>query len=327
MENHQKKSFDKIAKILVLLGKDIASDILKNFSREEVLMIARTMQNIKRIPEHEVDQLLFEFLKVVETKSTSTSGGLEATQKILKYAFKGEQGELLSKEIGSLTPKIDAVEQVDSKLLASLISEEHPQTIAVIIAFCPAKKAGDTLKQLSSELRTEVLFKLVNLGNISTELIEDVNLLLKEKIHKMNAHSGNKIGGIDSILKMLATLPPKQAQEFIDHLAHRDPELADQINQKMFTFKHLIKVSDSDIKTILSNIKLEQLKDALVGEEDIIVEKFTHNMSERAKELFLDDLKILKRKQAEVFQAQQSILKKIKELEQEGKLTLFEKVV
>ena len=322
------QSYHKIATLLLILEKDIASELLKNFTRKEVVKILQTMNKISKVPEQEIEPLLFEFLSVMNTQNHSIQGGHDVTNKLIHQAFKGEYAEHLNAEITSRSYRMPALDDIIPQSLAKIIINEHPQTIALILAFCTPRKAGIVLKNLPKSLHTEILLRLSKIDNVSVELIEEINEDLKLRIDQFNTTEGPKKGGLDSIVAMLSGLSKEQSKHYLDNLYERDPDLADKIKEKMFTFEHLINIPDSDIEVILRHIKTDKLLTALVNEHENIINKFTRNMSKRAAEMFLDELDLMSQKKIkDKHSTQQEILNKIRDLASEDKLLLFEKTV
>ena len=315
--------YQKIAALLLSFGKDIAAEVLKQMSKDEVKKVVRALQDLGQIEKSEIDALTDEFYQVLQSEDKYIEGGKRKTIELIKHSFKGEDGETLIHEIEHSSPQLEAVQHASAEVLSNLISNEHPQTIAIIIAFCDPVKAGQVLKLLPESIHSEIFMRIANLDTVSAEMIEELDQTLKKQIEEKNPGNRRKVGGLEQIIRMLNKQDPKQREVFIAGLEERDPELAQAVREQLFTFIHLLKLSDKDMQSVLSNINRDRLKVALAGESKELVAKFMQSMSERAAESLREDLENRKKlRKSEVVEAQQEILAKVKLLAEQGVISL-----
>lgn len=320
--------YQKIAALLLSFGQDIAAQILKRMSKEEVKKITAAMQDLGQIEKSVIEQFTDEFYQVLQSDDTYIQGGKRQTIELLKHSFKGETADSLIHELEHASPQIEAVNLATAELLGNLIRNEHPQTIAIIIAFCDPVKAGQVLKLLPEALHSEILMRIANLDTVSSEMIEELDATLKKQIESNKPGNHSRVGGIEQIVAMLNQQDPDQREIFLNGLDSRDPELAQAVKERLFTFAQLRDISDKDIQTLLTHINREKLKIALAGESKQVVDKFMHNMSQRAAENLSEDLENrTKLRKSEVLEAQQEILEKVKSLSAQGVLSMFDKLV
>ncbi|MFK7825525.1 MAG: flagellar motor switch protein FliG [Oligoflexales bacterium] len=320
--------YQKIAALLLSFGKDIAAQVLKQMSKEEVKKVTRALQDLGQIEKIQIDELSNEFYQVLQSEDIHLKGGKRKTIELLKHSFKGEKGESLAHEIENSNPQLEAVNLATAKVLSTLISNEHPQTIAIVIAFCDPIKAGQVLKLLPESLHSEVFMRIANLDTVSAEIVEELDETLKKQIEERSPGNQRKVGGIEQIVGMLNKQDSKQREIFLIGLEERDPQLVQAVRERLFTFSHLLKLSDKDLQSVLSHINRERLKVALAGESRKLVEKFMLNMSKRSAESLHEDLENRKKlRKSEVAQAQQEILTKIKLLADQGVISLFDETV
>ena len=328
MKSQHFTPYQKIAALLLSFGQDIAAKILKQMSKDEVTRIAKAMKDLGRVDKSEIEVLVNEFYDVLQSESHHVEGGKRKTIKYLSSTFKGEERESLIKEIEQSSPQLESVHLASANTLSSLIKNEHPQTIAIVVAFCDPVKAGEIIKLLPESIHSEILLRIANLDTVSSEMIEELDQTLKKQIedHEPGGHA--KVGGIEPIVAMLNKQDQQQRESFLQGLEERDKPLADAVRRRLFTFSHLLNLSDKDMQSLLSHINRESLKVALAGESRKLVDKFMHNMSQRAANTLNDDLNNRSKiKKSEVVQAQQKILERVKYLADQGVISLHDDMV
>ena len=320
--------YQKIAALLLSFGQDIAAQVLKQMSKDEVKKIAKAMQDIGRIDNGHMNHLINEFYEVLQNEDQHVQGGKRRTIELLKKSFKGEEGELLIEEIEQASPQLESVHLASAETLSNIIRNAHPQTIAIVVAFCDPVKAGQVIKLLPESLQSEIFLRIANLDTVAAEMVEELDQTLKKQIEDHNPGNRSKVGGIEPIVAMLNKQDPDQREVFLKGLEERDPDLANAVREKMFTFAHLLSLSDRDMQTLLSHINRNRLKIALAGEGAKLVDKFMQNMSQRAAETLREELENRKKlRKSEVLEAQQEILTKVKSLAEQGVLSLFDDMV
>ena len=315
-------SKEKVAILLLALGEDIAADIFKNLSEQDIKKIAPRLSQLKQVDQKTIDLVFSEFYQLLSDPTRAYQSGANYAKTLLEKAFPGEQGDSI-RELISAPPELTALLDLDAPRLANLMASEHPQTIALILAFCPPKLAADTLSRLPEALQPSLMIRLAHLGPVDPQVIEDIDQHLKEEVAKMGGLRSMKLGGSDKVAKILAAMGKASSEKILDDLADQNQAIAEEVRGLMFTFQDLVKVSDKGIQLILQKVDQKLLMVAMKTAPDAVREHFLGQMSERARKRFEEDCESLgKLKLSEVEAAQAEITSVAQALEQSGDLTI-----
>lgn len=318
----------KAAILMLAFGEEIAAEILKHMSEEEVKGIVRSMQQLGSVEEKIVAEVLQEFYGCLLHAKPLLSGGYAKAKDLLQKAFKDEKASLYIDELSSGNLKMEAVDKADASTLASVLAKEHPQTIALVLAFCDAKKCGEIIKGLPQGLHTEVLVRLARLDRVNAEVVEAVDQALMAELKSRLNPVEIKKGGVDALVKMLSQLNKESRENMLAQLQERDPELAQTVEERLFTFEDLMGLSDQNLQILIKAVSQEWWKKALKISTPSLKDKIFANMSSRAAQLLQEDMEALPpMRKTEVEGVQQSILKKLRELEEQGLIILDQEVV
>lgn len=313
---------EKIAILLLSFGEEIAAEILRGMTKEEVKHIATAMSRLGAVDASEADKIIVEFhdLLIHKTGPVRVKGTRDIAQHLLQTALKTKD---VSRYIGA--GRIDALDDVGPTLIAAIIKQEHPQTMALILAHLDASKASETIKLLPATLRSTVLVRVSQLEDVGQEVIDDLNRTLHERVSHLSPLIAMQRGGTKSVSQILAHLDSASAKKLLEDLEARDPALAAEIRAQMFTFDDIARLSDHDIKELLKHVKSDTLKLACKKTTDLVRSRLFANMSERAVKTFKEDAEAMgKRKVSDVEEAQRQIASKLLDLHEAGTVNLFD---
>ena len=324
MATNKYSGAQKAAMLLLSFGEEISAEIFKHMTEFEIKRIGSAMSRLGRLEQDVIDEVMLEFYQILQQNRKYFYGGSEYTAKVIGHAFKGgEADELIEQLALGSTANLDSLELIDPRTLANFIRNEHPQTIALILAHLDPMKCGETIRILPESLHTEILIRIANLDSVAPEIIDEVDEVLRNEIQAMGNLSSSKIGGVEPIAEMLNLLDKATEEQILDNLEERDPDLAEQIRQLMFVFDDLIKIDDRGIQELIKNIKNEQWMVALKTASEGVADLVFRNMSDRAATMLREDMEAMSAvKLSEVEQAQFEILQACKKLEEEGKLVI-----
>ncbi len=315
----------KAAIFLILMGEEFTSEVYKYLDEEDIKRIGIEMAKIEYIPAEAVKKILEE----ANIEAKEMMGDLSITpEEFLKQSlFKayGEKGkeiyEEIKKELGPETFK--KLRKLDPKTIASFLSNEHPQTVAIILVHLDSDLAGQVLQLLPERIRGEVLYRIALLNKVDPEVVKEISDALEAELQSVGGALGKKIGGPERAAEILSHAGRELEDELLTEIEDENPTLAEEIRRYLFTFEDFLKVDDFAIQTLLREISTDDLKLALKGAPPEVKEKFFRNMSKRAADLIKDELEMMPPVRiTEVEKAQQNIIKTAKKLEQEGKIVL-----
>lgn len=314
----------KAAILLLSFGEDISAEIFKNLNEFEIKRVGSAMSRLGRLEQDIVDEIMMEFYGILQQNKKFFYGGNDFTKKVIGSAFKGGDADQMIEDLAlSSSANLDSLELIDPRTLSTFIRNEHPQTIALILAHLDPKKCGETLKLLPESLHTEVLLRIANLDAVAPEIIDEIDDVLRNEIQAMGSISHQKIGGVEPIAEMLNLIDKATEEQILDNLEERDPELAEQVRQLMFVFDDLIKVDDRGIQELIKNVNNEKWKIALKTASEAVRELVFKNMSERASQMLREDMEAMAAvKLADVENTQYEIVQVARKLEEEGKIII-----
>ncbi|RLB09409.1 MAG: flagellar motor switch protein FliG [Deltaproteobacteria bacterium] len=314
----------KAAALMVSLGKDVSSVLLKNFTDEEIKTIGKYLTEMSTIPGDVVETILKEFMDNFSNNKDVPVVGEKFFKDVLAQTY-GEKAEQLIEEIEeekSKTP-FQNIRKVDSKILATFVQNEHPQTIAIILAHLDQKKAAEVLSLLREDIQAEVVSRIARLESVQNDILLEIDKILEEELLTRGTMSQQKLGGAQVAAEIINCLDKKTEEIVLSQLEEEQAELAEEIRKLMFVFEDLLKLDDRSIRTILKEVKNEDLILALKGASEELRNKIFSNLSSRAAEMIKEDLEAMGPvKLSNVEEAQQKIILIVRNLEKEGKIVI-----
>ncbi len=235
-------------------------------------------------------------------------------QKLFEETLTAEEGKAIFKEL----------EKLDAKVIANLLQNEHPQVIALVLSQINPAKAAEVIQFLPKRLgvtnvREEVVKRIASIEKVSTQMLKLIADSLEEELLTIGAGEEETLQGIDIAAEIVNALPKELQTEILEDLKKEDTTLAEEIEERMFKFEDIAKLTDRDIMEILKTVDKNDLLLALKGAPQEILDKFLNNMSKRAAQMFLEDMEVLGPvKKSDVENARKKIITVIKDLIEKG---------
>ncbi|QID33941.1 flagellar motor switch protein FliG [Pampinifervens florentissimum] len=311
----------KAAILLMAMPPQVAVEVMKELSEDEIQEILLHATNIEGITLKDIEEVAKEFIE--EYKATSfITPDIDALLEFARKALPPDKFAKIYEFLSSsnLIKSFQELERVDSKILANILMGEHPQTIAVVLSQLNPNKSAEILKLLPDTLAIEVVKRLATLENISPEFFGELIEVLAEEIRSMGV-SGimQKMEGITLTAELLNMLDRDTTNRILAKLDEEDPYLSEKIKEKMFTFEDIRKLDNRAIVEILKAVEKSTLIIALKGAPEDIKEKFFSNMSKKAADIMREDMDALGPVRAsEVEKAQKQVIQVIKSLADQG---------
>lgn len=317
-----KQGKERAAKLLIALGPEQASLILKELSEEEIQILVEEMLKIKRISEKEKKEILKEFYESLNDESIYTTGKEEAT-KILEKTFNNSPQkieEIIKKaENRDLQKELQFLENYDPKIVVSLLQDEHPQIIAAILSLLRPAFTAQLIKLFSPELRKEIVFRIAHSASFIPDILEKAIEQLKYKLTKKTNEIYSESDGIQTVVSILNHLDRKYENELLEFLEETDPELLEKIKSRLYTFEELEKLEFEELRILLSKIDAKIIATALLGMPDDFKRSFFNALSQNKASDVLFEMDILSNIPVKKIQeARNYILKQAKLLDEEG---------
>ncbi len=316
---------EKIAILLVQLGEDATAQIFSHMDIEAITEISKHIATNRTVEKAVASAVLEEFYAIFQSGQFITSGGLEYARELLYRTLGPEEAkkvlEKLSKSMQN-QQNFAYLAKIKPQQLADFIVNEHPQTIALILAHMEPTEAAETLQYFPDELRSEVAMRMAKLGDISPSIIKRVSAVLESKLESLASYKV-EVGGPRAVADIFNRLGAKAAKTTLSQIEQIDEELAQQIKEMMFTFEDIVTLDKNAIIEILKAIDKNDLMLALKSAPEELKEKFFSAMSERARDAFLEEMQFLGPvKMKEVEAAQRRIVEVVNQLAEAGTIQI-----
>lgn len=312
---------DRAGLLLSSLGMNITQVIFQHMKDNDVKRMINAMSNVKRAPIWMVKRVLEDFYKQLNEENDLLFAENRGRDFIINTLGEERAKQLLGQivEVGQ-SNTLESLELVDTRTLSNFLINEHPQTIALIVAHLKPERKVDVLRRLPEGLQGEVVLRVANLDYVSPELISHLDDVLKTELSTLGSIDTNQIGGVEPIADMLNIMDKNTEKNIMSRVEEKDPELAEEIRKLMFTFEDLIYVDDKGIQNLLRESDNAKVVLAMKTAPEEIKQKFFKNMSQRAATLLREDFEALgPTKLSDVEKAQADMVTKVKELESRGK--------
>jgi len=317
----------KAAILMVMLGEKTASTIYRHLPQSKVELLTREIASLEYVPNDAVPQITEEFSKLLLTREYLLKGGLTYAEKLLVQAFgEGVARDLLvqvtrTEEVS--VKDLDALQKADPQQLLKFVEGEHPQTVALLLAHLGANTASSLVQLLPQETRSQVVERLAKIRQFSPEMVQKIVTVLTKKIQGLGKQKLLTYGGVDAVADLLNRLDANASKAILESIETVDATLAQSIRNVMFTFEDFLRAPDSSVRELLGALDKKTLAVALKGVSPLLKEKFLAGMSERAAQMFKEDIEAAGAVRArDVSRAQVEIVNIARKLESEGKITL-----
>lgn len=321
----------KAAILLSLLPPDEAALVLKHLDENEVEILLSEMARLGAVSDEIVRNLIEEGLQRLESEQPIASGGITKVRSLLIQAFGVQQGATLWERLESLLKEPEKQEDVEllSKLsavppqhLVELVRNENPQAIALLLGLLPPSHGAVILNELSPELRSEVALRLLITEPPPEEVLETLRRSMQDAIAPA-ARRTARFNGLQVLTQILSNLSREVMQEILVNLEQQNPELAERVQQAMFTFEDLVKLDDRSLQRVLREVDMRELALALKGASEELKEKIFRNMSQRAAQILREEMDYMGPvRLRDVTAAQRRIVDIVRKLEEAGEITI-----
>lgn len=315
----------KIAILLLTMGEQFASEVFKRLAREELTMISKAMVELETVPKEQVEDVLREYYHALVTGREMIRGGQDAVRRLLLPNVDSETAKYVTDVLAldSGPQPFRELGKVSPKLLAQILRNEHPQTLALIIGNLPTEQGAELLTKLPAGARTEILMRLAKLEAVPEEMLLAVDKVLQSQLIAMGGKEGRKVGGVASVAEILNAVDRSTEEEVLAEIEEEAPAMAEEIRNLMFVFEDVKTLDDRSIRELLKELSNEELTMALRGSTDDMKSLFFRNMSERAANMIREDLEIMgPTRLSDVEGAQQNVVKIVRRLEGEGRIVV-----
>jgi flagellar motor switch protein FliG len=315
----------KAAIFLVSLGSEISAEIFKHLREDEIETLTFEIARLETVESEQKDGVLGEFQELMMAQEFISSGGIDYARELLEKALGSQKAiDVINRLTSSLQVRpFDFIRRTDPAHLLNFIQTEHPQTIALILAYLEPMKAAYILQKLPHEIQSDIAKRIASMDRTSPETLREVERVLEKKLSTLSNEDFTAAGGVDSIVGILNLVDRTSEKTIIESLEEDSPELAEDIKKKMFVFEDIVLLDDRSIQKVLREVDGQELGKALKGVDNEVQEKIFKNMSKRAATMLREDMEYMGPvRLKDVEEAQQKIVSIIRHLEETGEIII-----
>lgn len=315
----------KAANFLIFLGPEKSAQLFKYMNEEEIEQITLEIASIRHVANDHMDDIYREFFEMCLASQYIGQGGIAYAKEVLERAYGTEKTiEIISRISASLQVRpFDFMRKTEPQQLLNFIQSEHPQTIALILAYLDADKAALILSALPPDRQSEVAKRIAIMDTTSPEVIKEVERVLERKLSSIAPQELTNAGGVKAVVEIINRVDRGTEKTIMEALEIQDPELAEEIKKLMFVFEDVVLLDNRSVQRVLREVESQDLALALKGSSSEVSEKIFSNMSSRASEMLREDIEFMGPvRLRDVEEAQQRIVNVIRRLEEMGEIVI-----
>ncbi|HTN02324.1 flagellar motor switch protein FliG [Planctellipticum variicoloris] len=315
----------KAAVFLLSLEKPVAAEVLSQLPRDQVERVMLEIAKMDDVSRDQLEGVLDEFRDTMLEQVPMERGGLDLANELLEQSL-GKEGagailENVRQSINSVP--FSFLQKAGAENLLTFISEEHPQTIALILSHMPAAMSAEVLAGLPSNKQLEVVRRVATMEQTSPEVVSDIEKTLRTRMMSLFNQNTEKAGGVAAVAQILNVTDRMTNKGILESLDQEDHDLADEIRRLMFVFDDLLKLDDKAIQSLLKEVDNSQWSVALKGASEEIKVRIMSNLSQRAAEMLKEEMEYLGPVRLSDVEAMQSqIVDTVRRLEETGQIVV-----
>ena len=318
----------KAAIVLLKLGKDRASQIMRLLGERDVTRVTAEILQAQAIKREDAEASLIEFAMLAKANDHIASGGVERARDFLEASVGTERATEIMQGLREVMAKapFEFLRRTDPRQVMNFLSGEHPQTVALVLAHLPPEQASLVLGGLDEKMQRDVSIRIARLEQISSEVIQQLEQVLERRFGTSATQQVRKVDradGVQTLIDILNRADRATERSIFEGLEQHEAELVDQIRARMFVFEDIVTLDDRAIQMILRQVESRELATALKGTKGEVRDKIKRNMSERAAINLEEEISMLGSvKLSTVEEAQGTIVRTIRALEESGQIVV-----
>jgi flagellar motor switch protein FliG len=325
-QDEKRSGVERAAILLLTLGEQEAAEVLKHMGAKEVQRVGAAMAHLANVSREEVQVVLQDFASLAESQTSVGVGADEFLRKVLVNALGEDKAASVIDRIniGRSSKGLEALKWMDARAVSELIRLEHPQIIAIVLAYLDPDQSAEVLGQLPTNVRADVVMRIASLDGVQPSALSELDDVMEKQFSgKAGGGKTSSLGGAKAAANIINFLEPSQESQLMEHITAADQVLGGKLQDLIFVFDNLIDLDDRGMQELLRQVPGDKLLLALKGCDDELKAKIFKNMSQRAAEMLKDDLEARGPvKLSEVEGAQKEILTAARKLAEAGTIVI-----
>lgn len=313
----------KAAILLISIGPERAASVLKQFPPDDIERISAEIANTIALTPSSVSSVRQEFLSLSNNQGGGSNGGIQYAKDLLYKALGAQQSDEIIRTLNLQSKPFYSLRRIEPKVVANFLNGEHPQAIAMILSNLDPEQSASILGFLPAEIQNDIAWRIATMEKTSPEIIKEVEAVLETRLSGIVSKDLNKAGGIKELVSILNMVDKATEKSIIVALEAEDPELAEEVKNRLFAFEDIVNIDDFSIRRILQEVDNKELALALKGAHEEVSSKIFTNLSQRAGETLKEDIDLLGPVRVrEVEEKQKKIVQVIRRLEEAGQIVI-----
>ena len=316
---------ERAAIFLFSLGETEAADVLRHMNAKDVQRLGTAMASLNNISRKQAEEVLDGFTATLQNQTSVGVGADDYVRKVLVQALgQDKAGGLIDRILlGRSSKGLEALKWMETRAVAELIRNEHPQIIAIVLAYLDPEQAAEVLVNLPDRVQSDVLLRIATLDGIQPQALKELDEIMERQFSGNNNIKSSSVGGVKVAAGILNLMDSATEQKLTVAIRDADEELGQRIQDLMFVFDNLADVDDRGIQALMREVSTEVLSLALRGADPKVKDKILKNMSKRAADMLVEDMEAKGPvKLADVEAAQKDILATARRLADAGTIQL-----
>lgn len=318
------RSAEKAAALVVALGPQASSSVMSFLSEEEVELLAEEVARIGVLEQDTLDSVMEDAMEEADRRRGTATGGIDFARSLLSEWQGAKGAEIMERLVAGLTvTPFSFVRDIDPEQLVQILKDEHPQTVALIMAYQPPNHSAQVLAGFDPAFQAEVALRIGLMGRTSPEVVSKVETALRGRLGTVHSSEVTVRGGVADLAEVLNNSDRTTEKGILEELTNRDPELAEEVRSLMFVFEDIETLDAKTIQRVLQELETRDLALAMKGVNKGVTDLITSNMSSRAAQALEEEIELLGAVlRSDVEQAQNTVVAAIRRLEEAGEIVL-----
>jgi flagellar motor switch protein FliG len=315
---------ERAAVLLMSLGEEQASEVLRHMGARDVQKIGTSMATLKPVTRDQALEVLDTFVTNVEEKTSLGVGSDEYVRRVLQQALGDKAAGLIDRILmGQKSKGLEAMKWMDPRSVAEVIRQEHPQIIAIVLAYLESDQAAEVLDMLPERIRADVIMRIATLDGIPPSAFNELDEVMEKQFAGNENLKSSSVGGVRAAAEILNLVDGATEESVLAGVREADETLGQSIQDQMFVFDNLLEIDDRGIQMLLRDVESDTLIVALKGADKEVRDKILGNMSRRAAEMLEEDLETRGPVRiSEVEAAQKEILGVARRMSEQGQINI-----
>lgn len=283
---------ERAAILLLSLGEAQAAEVLKHMSAKDVQRVGGAMASMKAVSREQATAVMDAFVEELDAQTSLGVGTDEYLRRVLVGALgQDKAGGLIDRILlGRNSKGLEALKWMETRAVADIVRNEHPQIVAIVLAYLDADQAAEVVSQLPERMRSDVLVRIARLDGIQPAALRELDEIMEKQFSGSGNLKASSVGGVKAAANILNLMDSQVEQAITESITKFDEVLAQQIKDLMFVFDDLAGIDDRSMQTLLREVSTETLVLALKAADTRVKDKVLANMSSRAADMLVEDM-------------------------------------